>query len=63
MNETIVDYLRNVDIIDYVGLLTTIVIVVSYVLGIIFLVYNFFMTRFHKYKSPADPLYDPRGSR
>ncbi|HEY5124071.1 MAG TPA: hypothetical protein VIK14_10075 [Ignavibacteria bacterium] len=60
MNETIFDYLRNMDLIDYLGILTTIVIVIAYFSGSIFLFYNFIMTKLHLYKSPRDPYYDPR---
>jgi hypothetical protein len=60
MAEGIIEYLKNVDLIDYLGLLTSIMIVVAYVSGGFYMIYNFFATKFGKVKAPADPYYDPR---
>jgi hypothetical protein len=60
MPEGLQEYFRNLDFIDYLGFLTTILIVIAYFSGAIYVVYSFFMTKFHKYKDPIDPFYDPR---
>jgi len=43
--ETIVDYLRNTDFIDYISLLFTIIILVAYLGGIIYIIYDYFRER------------------
>jgi len=60
MAEGIIEYLKNVNFIDYLGLLTSIMIVVAYVTGFIYMIYNFFVVKLGKVKGPSDPYYDPR---
>ncbi len=60
MSEGLQEYFRNIDFIDYLGFLTTILIVIAYFSGAIYVVYSFFMTKFNKFKEPVDPYYDPR---
>ena len=43
--ETIVDYLRNTDFVDYISLLFTILILVAYIGGIIYIIYDYFNER------------------
>ncbi|MBC8485218.1 MAG: hypothetical protein H8D45_04165 [Bacteroidetes bacterium] len=43
--ETIVDYLKNTDFVDYISLLFTILILVAYIGGIIYIIYDYFNER------------------
>jgi hypothetical protein len=60
MNEGIYEYLRNVDFIDYLGLLTSAAIVIAYFTGGLYMIFNFFTSKFGREKGPIDPYYDPR---
>ena len=60
MSEGLQEYFRNVDFIDYLGFLTTVLIVVAYFSGAIYVVYSYFMNKFNKFQGPDDPFYDPR---
>jgi len=60
MSEGIIEYLKNVDFIDYLGLLTSVMIVVAYLTGGLYMIFNFFAVKFGREKGPIDPYYDPR---
>jgi tellurite resistance protein TehA-like permease len=45
MNETIFDYLLNMSFIDYLNILASITIVISFVVGGSYIIYHFFYFR------------------
>jgi hypothetical protein len=63
MQESISEFFRNLTFVDYLGLLTSLMIIVAYLFGGIFMVYNYFAVKSGKLTGPADPFYDPRGTR
>jgi hypothetical protein len=61
MSQGIIEYLKNIDFIDFLGILTSILIVIAYFSGGLYMIFNFFVVKFNKVKTPSDPYYDPRG--
>jgi hypothetical protein len=48
MNETIRDYMLNMNFVDYVNMLVSITIIVSFFCGITYMVYHFFYYKYNE---------------